>query len=178
MTKYLFMLVLLATSSQAFANIPTEDPNPGFKPKIGLTADYVPAAIDMYGITLSPYHYDRDYAQWGYYIGYAKSSKDDMDVTEPAEGYTQDTLWRFGLSYSLTSNFSIYGGATSYNNESHYTSNIVPYIVDGEPVWEEEKETTWGGEIGVRYMMDFGLMLSTGYNSATETAVFSIGWAM
>ncbi|QFU25015.1 TonB-dependent receptor [Shewanella eurypsychrophilus] len=178
MTKYLIMLVLLATSLQANANMPAEDPNPSFTPKISLTADYIPAAIDMYGITLAPYHHDRDYAQWGYYIGYAKSDKDHADITFPSESYTQDTMWRFGLSYSLTNNFSLYGGASSYNHETHYTSGKTPKIVDGEPIWEEESDTTWGGEVGLRYMMDFGLMISTGYNSASETAVFSLGWAI
>lgn len=178
MTKYLIVLVFLATSLQANAIVPADDPYSGFAPKIGISIDYIPAANNMYGITLSPYHYDRDYAQWGYYIGYAKSSKEDMVFEGPSEGYTQDILWRFGLSYSLTSNVSIYGGATTYNHETHYTNNIMPLIVGGEPVWEEEKESTWGAEVGLRYMMDFGLLLSTGYNTATETAVISIGWVM
>ncbi|AQS40646.1 Outer membrane protein beta-barrel domain [Shewanella psychrophila] len=178
MTKYLIMLALLTTSIQAQANIPAEDPNPGFKPKIGITADYIPAINNMYGITLSPYHYDRDYAQWGYYIGYAKSSEEDMNLTSPSEGYTQDIMWRFGLSYSLTNNFSIYGGAASYTHETHFTNGKTPKIVDGKPIWEEESDSTWGGEVGLRYMMDSGLMLSTGYNSASESAVISIGWAM
>ena len=178
MTKYLIMLVLLTASIQAHANIPVEDLNLGFKPKIGITVDYIPAVNNMYGITLSPYHYDRDYAHWGYYIGYAKSSEEDMHLTSPSEGYTQDTLWRFGLSYSLTHNFSIYGGATAYSNESRHTDGKTPKIVDGEPIWIEESDTTWGGEIGLRYMMDFGLMISTGYDTASESAVISVGWTM
>ncbi|NRB25633.1 outer membrane beta-barrel protein [Shewanella sp.] len=178
MTKYLIMLVLLIASIQVHANIPAEDLNPGFKPKIGIAVDYIPAANNMYGITLSPYHFDRDYAQWGYYFGYAKSSKDDMNLISPAEGYSQDIMWRVGLSYSLTHSFSLYGGATSYTHEVHFTSGYSPRIIDGEPIWGEESDTSWGAEIGLRYIMDSGLMLSTGYNSASESAVISIGWAM
>ena len=178
MKKYLLASGLFITSLTATANQLAPETDFAFKPKMSVSLDYIPAANNMYGVTFAPYHYDRDYANWGYYIGYAASQKDDMDVKEPGEGYTKDTMWRFGLSYSLTSNFSLYGGAVSYNHESHYTNNIVPFIVDGEPVWEEESDTSWGAEIGLRYMMDFGLMIGAGYNSASESAVISIGYAM
>ncbi|WP_299795753.1 outer membrane beta-barrel protein [uncultured Shewanella sp.] len=178
MKKYILASGLILTSLSATANQAASETAPTYKPKMSISLDYIPATNKMYGVTLAPYHYDKDYANWGYYIGYAASQKDDMDVPEPGEGYTKDTMWRFGLSYSLSSSFSIYGGAASYNHESHYTNNIVPFIIDGEPVWEEESDTSWGAEIGLRYMMDSGLMIGAGYNSASESAVISIGYAM
>ncbi|BAJ04242.1 outer membrane beta-barrel protein [Shewanella violacea] len=178
MTKYLMLLGLLAISLHASANQLSEESTPDFKAKVSISADYIPATNDMYGITIAPYHFDKNYNQWGYYLGYAQSTEDDISLIKPAEGYTQDTMWRFGLSYSLTTNFSIYSGASIYEHETHQTSGVAPKIVDGKPIWEETSDTTWGGELGLRYMMDTGLMLSTGYNSASESAVISVGWAM
>jgi len=178
MTKYFLALGLMLTSLTATANQFTPEAESAFKPKMSVSLDYIPATNNMYGVTFAPYHYDRDYASWGYYIGYAASQKEDLNIPEPGEGYTKDTMWRFGLSYSLTSNFSLYGGAASYNHEAHYTSGKTPKIVDGEPIWKKESDTSWGAEVGLRYMMDFGLTIGAGYNSASESAVISIGYAM
>ncbi|WP_394204226.1 TonB-dependent receptor [Shewanella waksmanii] len=169
----------IAISFAANANTYTDDEGvTKRKPVMSVSADYIPATNNMYGITFAPYHYDSDYTDWGYYIGYARSKDEDVTVEEPGEAYSRETLWRFGLSYSLTHNMSIYGGATAYIQELHSTTNITPMCVGCEPVWEKEDDKTWGGEVGLRYIMDMGLMIGAGYNSATESAVISVGFAM
>lgn len=178
MMKYLFILIGLVTSSHATANPIDADTTLGFKPKTSISVDYIPAENNMYGITIASYHHDRNYASWGFYLGYATSQEQDLDLIAPAEGYTQDNMWRFGLSYSLSQQFSFYGGAVSYTHETNFTTGMSNKMADAVPIWEEESNTDWGAEMGIRYMMDMGLMLGAGYNSATESAVLSIGYAM
>ncbi|MEZ9820544.1 outer membrane beta-barrel protein [Shewanella sp. 10N.286.45.A1] len=178
MTKYILTSVISLCSFSALANDYSEDAPVLPKPTIGITVDYIPAIDDLYGITIAPSHYDTDYANWGYYIGYAQSKKDDITVEEPGEAYSQSSLWRFGLSYPIAAGLSFYGGATAYTHELSSTNNITPLIVGGEPVWETEKDTTWGAEAGLRYVLGPHFTMAAGYNSATESAVFSIGYTM
>ncbi|MGS0692987.1 TonB-dependent receptor [Shewanella sp. 0m-4] len=178
MIRLLVASLVALFSLNAMANDYSQDDTFKPAPVMAITVDYIPAAEAMYGITVAPHHYDRDYADWGYYIGYAQSKKEDVYVEPPGEAYTRDTLWRFGLSYSLTSDLSLYGGAAAYTTEYSSTTNIVPYIVGTEPVWETDKNTTWGAEVGLRYVIGKRLILGAGYNSATESAVFSIGYSM
>ena len=178
MSRLLVATLVAFFSLNAMANDYSQDDTFKPTPTMAITVDYIPAAEDMYGITFAPRHYDKDYADWGYYIGYAQSKKEDVYVEPPGEAYTRDTLWRFGLSYSLTTDLSFYGGATAYTTEYSSTTNIVPYVVGAEPVWETDKDTTWGAEVGLRYVLGKHLNLGAGYNSATESAVFSIGYSM
>ncbi|QLE83729.1 TonB-dependent receptor [Shewanella sp. Scap07] len=179
MIRTLIGLSAIACSLPALANTYTDDEDVlKRKPVMSVSVDYVPAANNMYGVTFAPYHYDPDYSNWGYYIGYARSKDEDLVVEEPGEAYSRETLWRFGLSYTLVDNFSVYGGATAYIYELHSTNNITPLCTDCKPVWEKEDDKTWGAEVGFRYMMDMGLMIGAGYNSATESAVISVGFAM
>ena len=178
MTKYLFASIIALFSINSYANDYSQDEPVLPKPNIGITLDYIPATDDMYGITIAPSHYDTDYPQWGYYIGYAQSKKNDLVVEEPGEAYSQSSLWRFGLTYPLAAGLSLYGGATAYIHEVSSTTNIVPYVVGAEPVWETDKDTTWGAEAGIRYVLGPNFTLAAGYNSATESAVFSIGYTM
>ncbi|MDR8525769.1 MULTISPECIES: hypothetical protein [Shewanella] len=178
MNKLLLAGVFSIMSQSAMANDFTFEADTQPAPVMAITVDYIPAAEDMYGVTFAPRHYDRDYANWGYYIGYAQSKKEDVYVEPPGEAYTQDSLWRFGISYSLTRDLSLYGGATAYTTEYSSTTNIVPYVVGAEPVWETEKDTTWGAELGLRYVIGKHFVVGAGYNSATESAVISIGYSM
>ncbi|GIU20555.1 porin family protein [Shewanella sp. MBTL60-007] len=178
MTRYLIASLIALSPHSVIANDFNLEADTKPAPVMAITVDYIPAAEDMYGITLAPRHYDRDYADWGYYIGYAQSKKEDVYVEPPGEAYTQDSLWRFGISYSLTRDLSLYGGAAAYTTEYSSTTNIVPYVVGAEPVWETEKDTSWGAEVGLRYVIGKHLMLGAGYNSATESAVISIGYSM
>ncbi len=178
MNKLLSTCLISLTSLNVLANDFSLEAETKPAPVMAITLDYIPAAEDMYGITFAPRHYDRDYADWGYYIGYAQSKKEDAYIEPPGEAYTQNSLWRFGLSYSLTADLSIYSGATAYTSEYSSTTNIVPYVVGAEPVWETDKDTTWGAEIGLRYVIGKHVMIGAGYNSATESAVISIGYSM
>ena len=178
MTKRLLVCAMLLMSTNLHAANEAQDDTFKLAPKMTISIDYVPASNDMYGITLAPYHYDRDYSNWGYYIGYARSKDESFEVEEPGEAFTRETLWRFGLSYSLTRHFSVYGGASVYIAELHSTTNIMPLCTDCKPVWEKDDDKNWGGEVGLRYMTDMGLMIGAGYNTATESAVISIGFAM
>ncbi|WP_299803055.1 TonB-dependent receptor [uncultured Shewanella sp.] len=178
MIRYLIASLFALTCHGVMANEFSLEPDTKPAPVMAVTLDYIPAAEDMYGVTFAPRHYDRDYADWGYYIGYAQSKKEDVYLEPPGEAYTQDTLWRFGVSYSLTTDFSLYGGATAYTTEYSSTTNIVPYVVGAEPVWETDKDTTWGAEVGLRYVIGKHFMIGAGYNSATESAVLSIGYSM
>ncbi|EGM68118.1 hypothetical protein SOHN41_04022 [Shewanella sp. HN-41] len=146
-------------------------------PYIALMLDYVPNEDSLYGITIAPYHFDDNYQQWGYYLGYARSRETDITVPEPAQSNRQDSLWRLGLSYSFTQDLSFYAGGSAYISTTAYTNNISPRIVDGNPTWEEDKTTQWGAEAGFRYRLTEHLILSAGYNSSTESALFSIGYA-
>ncbi len=173
MLKPLLGAVFLVGASPLLAADQTQGPNP----KTAITLDYIPAESALYGITLAPSHYDRNYASWGYYLGYAQSQKRDIEVEAPSEAYTQDKLWRFGLSYGLTDHLSLYGGASAYTQEYSYTNNISPRIVDGKPTWETERETRWGGELGVRYRLGRHLVLGLGYDSGSQSALFSLGYS-
>lgn len=146
-------------------------------PYVALMLDYVPAEDNLYGITLAPYHFDDDYQRWGYYLGYARSRETDIEVPEPALSHRQESLWRLGLSYSLTNDFSIYAGGSLYISTTAYTNNISPRIIDGKPSWEEDKSKHWGAEAGLRYRLTEHVMLSAGYNSSTESTILSIGYA-
>ncbi|MGL5491023.1 MAG: TonB-dependent receptor [Shewanella sp.] len=146
-------------------------------PYVALMLDYVPATDNLYGVTLAPYHFDDDYQRWGYYLGYARSRETDIVVPEPALSHRQESLWRLGLSYSLTTDLSFYAGGSAYISTTAYTNNISPRIVDGKPTWEEDKTTQWGAEAGLRYRITEHIMLSAGYNSSTESTVLSIGYA-
>ncbi|QYJ97598.1 porin family protein [Shewanella alkalitolerans] len=173
MLKPLLGAVLLVGASPLLAADQTQGPSP----KTAITLDYIPAESALYGITLAPSHYDRNYANWGYYLGYAQSQKRDIEVEAPSEAYSQDKLWRFGLSYGLTDSLSLYGGASAYTQEYSYTNNISPRIVDGKPTWETERETRWGGELGVRYRLGRHLVLGLGYDSGSQSAIFSLGYS-
>ncbi|MCG9756381.1 TonB-dependent receptor [Shewanella insulae] len=173
MLKPLLTAILLMAATPLLAADQAQGPSP----KTAITLDYIPAESALYGITLAPSHYDRDYANWGYYLGYAQSQKRDIAVEAPSEAYSQDKLWRFGLSYGLTDHLSLYGGASAYTQEYSYTNNISPRIVDGKPSWETERETRWGGELGVRYRLGRHLVLGLGYDSASQSALFSLGYS-
>jgi len=146
-------------------------------PYIALMLDYVPATDNLYGITLAPYHFDDNYQRWGYYLGYARSRETDIVVPEPALSHRQESLWRLGLSYSLTTDLSFYAGGSAYTSTTAYTNNISPRIAGGKPRWEEDKTTQWGAEAGLRYRITEHIILSAGYNSSTESTILSIGYA-
>ncbi|MCG9721445.1 porin family protein [Shewanella sp. Isolate7] len=174
MLKPLLGAVLLIAASPLMA---ADQQQQGPSPRTAITLDYLAADSSLYGITLAPSHYDRNYANWGYYLGYAQSEKRDIAVEAPSEAYSQDKLWRFGLSYGLTDHLSLYGGASAYTHEYSYTNNISPRIVGGKPTWETERDTRWGGELGVRYRVGRHLVLGLGYDSASESALFSLGYS-
>lgn len=174
MLKPLLGAVLLIAASPLMA---ADQQQQGPSPRTAITLDYLAANSSLYGITLAPSHYDRNYANWGYYLGYAQSEKRDIAVEAPSEAYSQDKLWRFGLSYGLTDHLSLYGGASAYTHEYSYTNNISPRIVGGKPTWETERDTRWGGELGVRYRVGRHLVLGLGYDSASESALFSLGYS-
>lgn len=148
-----------------------------YSPYIALMFDYIPSENNLYGITIAPYHFDESYQQWGYYLGYARSQEaTDLAVPEPAQAHFEESLWHFGLSYSLTPDLSFYAGASSYVRTTSYTTGIAPKIADGKPVWEEDETTQWGAEAGLRYRITEYLIISAGYNSSTESALISIGY--
>ncbi|WP_282166968.1 TonB-dependent receptor [Shewanella japonica] len=171
----LFTFSLVAYSQHAQAS--TEEPQQ-FKPSVALLVDYIDTRGDMFGVTIAAKHFDPDYADWGYYIGYAWGSEYDIDVTEPGEGYAKEYMWRFGLSYSLTQDLSVYAGASAFIYEENTTDNIVPLIVGAEPVWERERQKDWGAEVGLRYTIMNGFVIGAGYDTNSEAAVISIGVTM
>ncbi|MCC4833261.1 TonB-dependent receptor [Shewanella sp. 1_MG-2023] len=171
-----FSISLVAFSQQAQAN--TTEEGQQYTPSVALLVDYVDSRGDMFGVTIAAKHFDPDYADWGYYIGYAWGDKYDLDVPEPGEGYAKEYMWRFGLSYSLTQDLSVYGGATAYIYEENTTDNIVPFIVGGEPVWERSRNKEWGAEFGVRYNVTKGFVIGAGYDTSADAAIFSIGVTM
>ncbi|WP_153912930.1 TonB-dependent receptor [Shewanella sp. TC10] len=167
---------LVTFSQQAQANIDEEQQN--FKPSVALLVDYIDTRGDMFGVTIASRHFDPSYADWGYYIGYAWGSEYDIEVPEPGEGYAKEYMWRFGLSYSLTQDLSVYGGATVFIYEENTTDNIVPLIVGAEPVWERDRQKEWGAEFGVRYTFMEGFVIGAGYDTGAEAAIISFGFTM
>lgn len=147
----------------------------GYKPDVALLVDYVDTNEGMWGLTLASRHFDPDYSNWGYYLGYVKGNKTHIAVPEPAESYMKEYMWRFGLSYSLSQDLSLYAGATAYTYETFYTNNIVHPIEGGEPVWESSRERDWGAEFGVRYQLFKGFVIGAGFDTQTESAIFSVG---
>ncbi|GIU52389.1 MULTISPECIES: TonB-dependent receptor [Shewanella] len=168
---------LVAFSQHAQANTTDEEQN--FTPSVALLVDYIDTRGDMFGVTIAARHFDPDYADWGYYIGYAWGSEYDIEVPDPAgEGYAKEYMWRFGLSYSLTQDLSVYGGATVFIYEENTTDNIVPLIVGAEPVWERDRQKEWGAEVGIRYTFMEGFVIGAGYDTSAEAAIISIGFTM
>ncbi|NKF52071.1 TonB-dependent receptor [Shewanella sp. WXL01] len=178
MKYYSLVVALTLACLVAVPNAKANDDQQGYQPAVALLFDYVNTPSKMYGVTLAPRHYDRDYADWGYYIGYAKGQKTDLELQEPSEGYIQEYMWRFGVSYSMTEDFSIYFGATNYVYETNTTNNIVPLIEGGEPVWERSNDRYWGAEAGLRYRIANSFMIGAGYDTRTESAVISFGFTM
>lgn len=174
MARYLLMLMVCFTFNAYAAITPNVDTS---RPTAtALSVDYVLSDNALYGITLAPYHYDPNYQDWGYYLGYAVSKQTDIPVEAPSESYHQDALWRAGVSYSFTNDLSFYIGASVLINATHFTNNISPRTVDGKPTWEVDKDKRWGGDIGLRYRLGKNLILGAGYNSSTQSALLSIGY--
>ncbi len=140
-----------------------------------LTLDYVAAEQALWGITLAPTHYDRAYPAWGYYAGFAWGPSDRLDLPDPAQGKVSQFLGRFGLSYGLTRSIYLYGGASYHLTETRQTNGIMPLCAECGPLWTEEKDYRWGAELGLRVNLGQHLVLGTGYNWATESAVISLG---
>ncbi|ASJ98440.1 MULTISPECIES: hypothetical protein [Shewanella] len=176
MLKPLLTCVLLSITPPLLAATYQDDISAP-APKTAITLDYIAADSALYGITIAPSHYDSNYADWGYYMGYAMSQKEDIQLEAPKEAYTQEKLWRFGVSYWLTDSLSLYGGASAYTYEYSHTSNISPRIVGGKPIWETQRDTQWGGELGVRFQLGRHMVLGLGYDSASESALFSLGYS-
>ncbi|MCL1142730.1 porin family protein [Shewanella gaetbuli] len=187
--KHLNKLVLSILLGMSVLSLPTvaselerldEPQQPKYKASVAVLVDYVATPEGMWGVTFAPRHFDPAYSSWGYYIGYAKGQKTDIAVPEPAESFMKEYMWRFGLSYSLTKDLSIYGGATAYTYETHYTNNIVHPIEGpgGEPTWEKNRDRDWGAEFGLRYNVYQGFTLGAGYDTRNKAGVFSIGLAM
>ncbi|WP_163935428.1 TonB-dependent receptor [Paraferrimonas sp. SM1919] len=133
----------------------------------------------MLGFTLAPYHFDQNYDNWGYYIGFARGKTEEVkNLGQHQSGESQHYRYRFGLSYSLTNNISIYGGAISDTRELDIKTRIAPFMVDASPieVSKNDKDTQWGGEIGARIALDFGLAVSIGYNSISNGVIGGIGF--
>lgn len=171
-------LSVLTTSFFANTAVADEDTAPAFKPAVALLVDYVATENGMWGVTLAPKHFDPDYSNWGYYIGYAWGDKYQLDVEEPAEANMEEYMWRLGVSYSLSQNLSIYGGATAYTYETNYTNNISPRDVNGKPRWESDRDREWGAEVGLHYNLYKGFVLGAGYDTRNKAAVISIGLTM
>ncbi|GLP95466.1 hypothetical protein [Paraferrimonas sedimenticola] len=164
----------LVASASVQANIQPVQAQPERPQFVALMADYVHADTPMYGITIAPHHYDWDYANWGYYLGYAQSKRRKFEVNDlPHEEYNRQT--RFGLSYSLSDSFSLYGGAVYFQNVNRNMAEVQPMIEGQDPIWDERTNNRWGAEAGVRYAFPFGLVLGLGYSSATKGALLSIG---
>ncbi|WP_144211837.1 TonB-dependent receptor [Shewanella donghaensis] len=166
---------LVTVSNNAHAIVAEEQQ---FEPSVALLVDYIDTRGDMFGVTLAVKHFDPDYANWGYYVGYAWGSKYDLDVPEPGEGNAKEYMWRFGLSYSLTEDLSVYSGATAFIYEENTTNNIVHPIEGAEPVWERDRQKEWGVEFGIRYTIMNGFVIGAGYDTTSDAAVFSIGVTM
>ncbi|WP_394129162.1 TonB-dependent receptor [Shewanella maritima] len=180
--KYAALLVATFTIGSLFsadsqANTRLNSGTQNYAPSLGLMIDYVNTDSGMYGLTLAPKHYDPDFADWGYYIGYARGDKTDLEFSEPAEGHIQEYMWRFGVSYSLSQDFSVYTGATVYIYETNTTDGIMPLIVGGEPEWEQDKDKNWGAEFGMRYQLTKDFIISAGYDTRTEAAIISFGFS-
>ncbi|MDO6775779.1 TonB-dependent receptor [Shewanella sp. 3_MG-2023] len=177
--KHTWLAVILTLSILSVSsNARAETDEQKFKPSTALLVDFIDSRGDMFGITLAMKHFDPDYADWGYYIGYAWGDKYDLDVPEPAEAYAEEYMWRFGLSYSLTENFNLYGGATVFINEQNYTNNISTREVNGKPRWESNRDKNWGAEVGVRYTVFDSFVIGAGYDTSAEAAIISIGFTM
>ncbi|MBR9728612.1 TonB-dependent receptor [Shewanella intestini] len=178
MKYYPLLIVSMCCGLTLTDNAAANEQPQQFAPAVALLFDYVNTESDMYGITLAPRHYDPNYAAWGYYIGYVKGNKTNLHLPEPNEGYLKEYMWRFGLSYSLTENISLYGGATHYTYETNTTNNIVPLIEGAEPEWKQNNERHWGAEVGMRYRIAQKYMLGVGYDSYTQAAIISVGFTL
>ncbi|GAA5193216.1 TonB-dependent receptor [Ferrimonas gelatinilytica] len=146
------------------------------QPYAMLAADYIPMDDgDLWGITLAPTHYDPHYPEWGYYGGFAWGGSSHAPWPEPGRAKTRRYMVRFGVSRRLVSDLNLYGGVVRLTDELRYTNMVTPRHVGAEPIWHTENEHHWGGEIGLRYMLPFNLAVGLGYNSATESMVFTLG---
>ncbi|WP_432459547.1 TonB-dependent receptor [Agarivorans sp. QJM3NY_25] len=173
-TRGLVLLVVLPNTIPAMAQSQAiEVIN---QPWSAVYLDYLQVSEPMLGVTLSLNHYDRAYPNWGYYFGYAKSKQQSLLVSEPAEAQQDSTMLRLGLSYSLSHDFSIYGGGAMLERSIHYTSGITPMCRDCQPTWQTDIEKKWGAELGLRYAPSRHLIFSLGYNAISEGGVFGIGY--
>ncbi|MBY5921705.1 porin family protein [Ferrimonas balearica] len=175
LTIALFPLLFCAP---ALAQFPAAQPGtagPKAASHAALTLDYIAAEQALWGVTLAPTHYDPAYPAWGYYAGFAWGPSERLDLPEPEQGKVSQYLGRFGLSYGLTQSIYLYGGATYHMTETRYTNGITPLCTDCGPVWTEDKDYTWGAELGLRLNLGQHLVIGAGYNWATESAVISLG---
>ena len=177
MTRF-YLLMLPAFLGGCLPNVAASAEHDGLKPEIALLVDYVDTTTGMWGLTIAPRHFDPEYSDWGYYIGYSKGDETAIEVPKPAESYLKEYMWRFGVSYSFSQDFSLYGGATAYTYETNYTNNISPRDVDGKPIWERSRDRNWGAEVGLRYDLLKGVVIGAGYDTYTQAAIFSIGFTM
>lgn len=138
--------------------------------------DYQHPDQPMIGLTVTVNHYDKNYPNWGYYLGYARSKEEDLGFEAPAEGKRDLTMLRLGVSYSLTNNLSLYGGGAMLEDTTEYTDGITQFCTDCKPEWHTDTNRGWGGEVGLRYALTRHLVFGIGYNSVTEGGVFSIGY--
>ncbi|GLS82985.1 hypothetical protein [Paraferrimonas haliotis] len=165
-------------STSAMANMPTNMQTSTTKPDkpmfIALMADYYAAEQKMYGLTIAPHHYDWDYPNWGYYLGYAQSKQNKWQ-DDGVNFKRQDRMWRFGLSYSITAGLSVYGGAAYLQDITQEQSQIMPMMEGAEPQWFKSTDVKWGAETGLKYAFSQGWVIALGYNSATESTLLSIG---
>ncbi|MCT7941980.1 TonB-dependent receptor [Shewanella holmiensis] len=180
MTRFypLGLPAFLGMSVLCISNVASSAEHDTLTPSVALLVDYVSTPEGMWGVTIVPKHFDDDYTQWGYYIGYAKGQKTTLDVPSPSEANMKEYMWRFGLSYSLSQDLSLYSGATAYTFETNYTNNISPRDVDGKPTWERSRDRNWGAEVGLRYDLFKGVVIGAGYDTYTQAAIFSIGFTM
>ncbi|SHH75993.1 hypothetical protein [Ferrimonas marina] len=145
-------------------------------PYVMLAADYFNMKEgDLWGITLAPHHYDPNYPDWGYYGGFAWGGSSSVPVEPPGEAETRRYMGRFGLSYRVVADLSFYGGVVRLSDELRYTSGITCLAIGCEPQWDVEKDHRWGAEFGARYALPGHIAVGIGYNTATESMMFTLG---
>ncbi|MPW29481.1 outer membrane beta-barrel protein [Agarivorans sp. B2Z047] len=170
----------LTMSAQAVAQQQQENTNA--YPWAAVFLDYQHPDQPMLGLTVAVNHYDKSYPNWGYYLGYGRSKEEDLGFEAPAEGKRDLTMFRLGVSYSLSNNLSVYGGGVMFENTTEYTDGIIEFYTDPDPdpdpkpEWHTDTKRNWGGEVGLRYALTRHLVFGIGYNSVTEGGVFSIGY--
>ncbi|WP_345333639.1 outer membrane protein [Ferrimonas pelagia] len=145
-------------------------------PYVILAADHFNMADgELWGITLAPHHFDPNYPEWGYYGGFAWGGSSNVTTEAPGRAKTSRYMGRFGLSYRMLADLSLYGGVARLTDELKSTDGTSQYCTECEPVWRTEKDHRWGAEAGVRYALPGNIAIGIGYNWATDSMILTLG---